>query len=360
MSFSPGFDCSPGFFFTMPCYHPIQAWRSRQGRNSNGSWPLVFNRDDGYPDMEVIVPCGRCIGCRLDKSRDWAVRCMHESSLWDSNLFLTLTYDDAHLPIDNGLDKTHFQKFMKRLRKWVFDPNGLGRVPQYEYFEDDQKHLINGVRFFHCGEYGGKRGRPHYHAIIYNLDFPDKVPYKLAPSGDQLYVSQTLNDLWGFGYCIIGGVTFESCAYVARYIMKKQTGELSFLHYLDPVTGVIRQKEYITMSRAPGIGGQWFERYHDDVFPRGYVLSNGYPAQPPRYYVNLLDKKNHQDYLTYKNKRANIANRYKGAPDNHPDRLFTREQLASIRADQLVRPLDDQVIQQLSSYVDIAENFEKD
>lgn len=319
----------------MPCFHPLRAWRSRHGKNANGSWPLVFNLDDGYADREVIVPCGRCIGCRLDRSRDWAVRCMHESSLYDENVFITLTYDDAHLPIDNSLCKKHYQDFMKRLR----------------FAFPDRK-----IRYFHCGEYGGKRGRPHYHAILFNMDFPDKVPYKRAPSGDQLYISQQLNDLWTHGYCIIGGVTFESCAYVARYIMKKQTGEQSYLHYLDPLTGVIKEREYVTMSRRPGIGGDWFDRYHGDVFPRGYVLSNGHPARPPRYYQNELDKINHEDYLNYKNKSANIAVRYKDSPDNHPDRLTTREELAFIRADQLIRPLDDQVIQQLGSYVDLAES----
>ncbi len=318
----------------MPCFHPITAWRSRAGKNENGSWPLVFNEKDGYSDYKVLVPCGRCVGCRLDRSRDWAVRLMHESSLYDSNLFVTLTYDNAHLPLDGSLNKKHFQDFMKRLRKEFSDVK---------------------IRYFHCGEYGGKYGRPHYHAILFNLDFSDKLPYKLAPDGSQLYISNHLNRLWSHGFCVIGGVTFESCAYVARYIMKKQTGEGSEFSYLDPATGLIRQKEYITMSRRPGIGGAWFKKYHSDVFPRGFVLSNGHPARPPRFYVDQLDKMNHEDCLTYKNKCASIGKSKQNCPDNHPDRLCTREQLALLRTDQLVRPLDANSVSGIDSYVDLLE-----
>lgn len=318
----------------MPCYHPIRAWRSRDGRNASGAWPLVFDIKDGYADKEVIVPCGRCIGCRLDRSRDWAVRCMHESSMWPDNVFLTLTYDDAHMPDDGSLRKKDFQDFMKRLRK---------------HFESRK------IRFFHCGEYGGKLGRPHYHAIVFNLDFDDKYEYKLASDGSQLWISDTLNQIWGKGFCIIGAVTFESCAYVARYIMKKMTGEDSYLHYVDPDTGVIKSKEYVTMSRRPGIGGDWFQKYHSDVFPRGYVLSNGHPASPPRYYEKELDKLNHSAYLSYKDKLAKIARERKNNWDNTPDRLQMRENIALLNSQKLVRPLDSAIVQRYSSYVELAE-----
>jgi len=121
-----------------------------------GKRAIVFNPKYGYPDMPVELPCRQCIGCRLEYSRQWAIRCLHEASLYDENCYITLTYDDQKLPesydIKNGLDLSHFQLFMKRLRK---------------------KYGAK-IRFFHCGEYGEDRGRPHFHACIFNHDFQDK------------------------------------------------------------------------------------------------------------------------------------------------------------------------------------------
>ena len=129
----------------MPCYSPLKGWKDR---DTGG---IVFRGDNGIEEMEVA--CGQCLGCRLDRSRMWAMRIVHESSLHElngGNCFVTLTYDDENVPDDWSLDKSHFQLFMKRLRKWVFSPSGLGRRPEY----DDDGNLVNGVRFFHCGEYG--------------------------------------------------------------------------------------------------------------------------------------------------------------------------------------------------------------
>ena len=116
----------------MPCYYPLQGWRSKE-LTKNGKRAIVFDRKKGYVDQPLEVPCGQCIGCRLDRSRDWALRCIHEAQLHEDNSYITLTYDDDNLPANASLDKSDFQKFMKRLRK------SLG----------DKK-----VRFFHCGEYG--------------------------------------------------------------------------------------------------------------------------------------------------------------------------------------------------------------
>lgn len=137
----------------MPCYHPLTGYRSKSGRDpKSGKWPLTFDLSNAYIDMPVTVPCGQCIGCRLDKSRDWAVRCLHEASLYQDNCFITLTYDDAHLDPLGSLNKDDFVKFMKRLR-FQYGPK---------------------IRFFHCGEYGTLLNRPHHHACIFNFDFYDK------------------------------------------------------------------------------------------------------------------------------------------------------------------------------------------
>ena len=232
----------------MPCFSPLKGWYSKD-RTKLGKRSIVFNPRDGLLDRPIAVPCGQCIGCRLERSRQWATRCVHEASLHENNCFITLTYDDAHLPSDLSLNLVHFQKFMKRLRKRFGD----------------------GIRFFHCGEYGENFGRPHYHACLFNFDLPDRVLWSTR-SGVNLYTSHILSSLWPFGFVTVGDVTFESAAYVARYVMKKVTGKNAQDHYewVHPITGQVyeRAPEYVTMSRRPGIGKGWLEKYMSDVFPR--------------------------------------------------------------------------------------------
>ena len=100
----------------MACYHPIKAYRARR-LNPSGKRGIVFNIKDGYEDMPVELPCGQCMGCRLEHSRQWAIRMMHEASQYENNCFITLTYDNEHLPPDGSLQLSHFQDFFKRFRK---------------------------------------------------------------------------------------------------------------------------------------------------------------------------------------------------------------------------------------------------
>lgn len=212
------------------------------------------------------VPCGQCRGCRTERSRQWAVRCMHEASLQEENCFATLTYAPEYLPTAGSLVKADFQKFMKRLRKFFFPRK---------------------VRFFHAGEYGEDTKRPHYHALLFGVDFADKVVWSkrgLHP----VYRSRQLDELWGRGQCEVGSVTFESAAYVARYVMKKISGEANDWQYevVDEVTGEVhlRGREYATMSRRPGIGRAWLDKYMSDVYPADRVVVAGQAQKPPQYY----------------------------------------------------------------------------
>lgn len=236
----------------MPCYHPMLAYRSRT-RNENGSWPIVFNPNDGHSDLRVELPCGKCIGCRLEKSRQWAIRCEKELKEHDESCFLTLTYDDKWLPKGSTLHPPDFTNFMKKFRRFL-DPLR--------------------IRFFQCGEYG-ELGRPHHHAIIFGYDFKDKELYK-DNYGNPLYTSNQLNALWGLGYATIGSVTFESCAYVARYVLKKIYGEKSDEHYAG------RKPEYVTMSRQPGIGMKYFQKYSAEIYATDTIITRGYPVHPPK------------------------------------------------------------------------------
>lgn len=173
------------------------AWRSTQ----NNGKIVFYDIDHIGKAFSLSLPCGQCIGCRLEYSRQWAIRCMHESTLHDQSCFITLTYSDDNLPEHGTLILRDFQLFMKRLR-----------------FEFSNVK----IRFYHCGEYGEKFGRPHYHALLFGIDFEaDRTLYSQSKQGSKLYVSDTLNKLWNKGFATIGNITFESAAYVARYVVKK-------------------------------------------------------------------------------------------------------------------------------------------
>lgn len=195
----------------MPCYHPIDAWRPD---SYSGDKKLIFKYDvqrcGGRLTPDIKVPCGRCVGCRLERSRQWAMRCMHEAKMHKQNCFITLTYNEENRPYNDDLNYQDFQLFMKRLR---------------ERFQGTT------IKFYMCGEYGPKLGRPHFHACLFGIDFPDRKLWKVTDSKSKLYRSEILEKLWTKGFSSVGDVNFESAAYVARYIMKKVTGEAAELHY---------------------------------------------------------------------------------------------------------------------------------
>ena len=288
---------------TMPCYHPMLAYRSREV-NANGKRPITFNPRDAYSDLTVTLPCGQCIGCRLERSRQWAMRCVHEASQHEDNVFITLTFDQQNLDPSGSLQKADFQKFMKRLRR----STGIK------------------IRYFHCGEYGEKFGRPHHHACLFGIDFPDKKLVKVI-NGNNLYESEELRNNWKLGNHTIGDVTFESAAYVARYITKKITGDQAEAHYQG------KEPEYVTMSRRPGIAANWFARYKTDVFPDDFVVvRNGIICKPPKFYLNQLAE---AELKPIKTKRATEARKRKD--DNSLERLSVKEQVKYSRIKQLTR-----------------------
>jgi hypothetical protein len=276
----------------------------------------------GYDYQKQTVPCGQCVGCRLERSRQWAVRSMHEASLYSKNSFITLTYSDEYLPLGNSLDYTHFQNFMKRLRASAIgsDPvvtsDGITSYP---------------IRFYMAGEYGSLNGRPHFHACIFNYDFPDKTLWMTSPSREKLYRSKILESLWPFGYSSIGDVNFKSAAYVARYIMKKITGSQSQDHYQG------RTPEFNKMSLKPGIGAGWYDKYSADVFPHDYVIVNGKPCKPPRYYDKLyaVDTPFGWDDVQFER----FLTSQKRLDDNTDARLKVKETITLRRLDMLKRKI---------------------
>lgn len=237
---------------------------------------------------------------------------MHEQ-----NSFITLTYDQDHLPESRSLDVKHWQLFAKRLRK------SHGKF-----------------RFYHCGEYGEVTSRPHYHAVIFGLDFShDRKLLKLTKDGHPLYTSPSLDKAWGKGYCNIGEMTMESAAYVARYCMKKVTGKIAEHYYerIDPETGEVfnLKPPYTTMSRKPGIGGTWFEKYEPDVYPRDEVIINAQKSRPPSYYDRQLDKSDPDLLQQIKKQREKDAELF--TRDNTPKRLAVKESIIMKRINKLKR-----------------------
>lgn len=303
----------------MPCYYPLEGWRSKSP-GINGKRAITFNPSEGYTDLPMEVPCGQCIGCRLEKSRQWALRCVHEASLHEDNCFLTLTYNDENLPENNSLNLRDFQLFMKRLRK------------QYG----------SGIRFFHCGEYGEKNGRPHYHAILFNFDFPDKELHSVR-SGNRLYTSVALDNLWNKGFASIGNVTFESAAYVARYCLKKIVGKDASQYYerFNPETGEIVEiaREYATMSRRPGIGHGWYKKFGGETYRDDFVVHDGVKMKPPKAYDRFMEDENPDRYAKIRGRRVREAAKH--ADNNTPERLRVREKVQKRRLQLLPRNLDD-------------------
>lgn len=334
----------------MPCNKPLEGWYSKE-INPSGKRSIVFTPTAALqPDDPIEIPCGQCHACRLEKSRQWAMRCLHEASLHPKNCFITLTFNEENLnKRDNpqSLNKEEFQQFMKRLRFHLVPKNPYKKFskdhPDYDQQKRkrDQWQRENGIRFYMCGEYGDKYGRPHYHAILFNCDFEDKKPWKLN-NGSLLYRSKTLEELWPYGYSSIGDVTFESAAYVARYVMKKRTGENAIYSYceVDFETGEMfnfRLPEYNDMSRRPGIAAWWYEKYSDDL-KKDFVTVNGKKMRVPKYYDRLLEKIDPIELQDLKQKRVEKAQEH--AIINTRERLDQKEAYLAYKCKQLPRKLD--------------------
>ena len=310
----------------MTCYHPLLAYRDNHGG-------ITFNKPDRPWPVGFNLACGQCIGCRLKNSRDWAVRCIHEAQMHQDNCFITLTFSPEALASRSNpysLDKSEFQKFMKRLRK----------------------KFGNNIRYFHVGEYGEQNRRPHYHALLFGLNFSDKELFRKS-NGVSLYTSKDLQKLWPFGFSTIGDVTFESAAYCARYCLKKINGDEKESHYTYtcPETGevITINQEYATMSRgnnfppgdsrhSRGIGYSWFQKYKTDVFPHDYVVvRDKLKVSPPKYYLDLLTEEERGAIIQQRQKISGpVIDKY----DENMDRLWVQEACKQETLKQLLRKLE--------------------
>jgi len=282
------------------------------------------------------LPCGKCTGCRLDKAQEWAVRSIHESRLYNQNCFITLTFNDEHLPDDYSVHVRTLQLFMKKLRK-KYGPS---------------------IRHYACGEYGDLNNRPHYHGLIFNHDFPDKKYYSTTPQGNILYTSESLSKLWSYGFTTLGDLDYQSAGYCTRYNMKKINGAKAPDHYWrqHPFSKqmVSVQPEFATQSRGGrnakgGIGLGYFLKHKAELLASDFCMIEGRKVPIPRYYLDQLTEEELHDLKARRlsgginvdpaSGRIIFHDTTEQKKNKTPERLRVRELVQQSRITQLKRKL---------------------
>ncbi|AXH75413.1 MAG: replication initiator protein [Microviridae sp.] len=323
----------------MPCYRPLLAFHNAE----HGAVYWHESQRNGLC-KQISLPCGQCIGCRLQRAHEWATRCMHEAQLHTENCFITLTYNKEKLQTQSLVHRD-YQLCMKRLR------NALGRIKyanaiaiSESLYETADMGLcpIPQLQYYMAGEYGTKTRRPHFHACLFGINFADRQYWQRTSSGSKLYISATLQNIWPHGFSSIGDVNYESAAYIARYIMTKQTGHSASKYYehVDITTGEITnlKPEYNKMSLRKGIGRDWLKLYLGDVYPKGTtVRKGGQQTKAPKFYDKIYQAQEPDKYEAMKMDRETQALEYRS--DNTPERLRTKERVKLASINQLLREL---------------------
>lgn len=273
-------------------------------RKTNGQYTMAAIGDNAPLQGTVTVPCGQCMPCRVKKSQEWTVRMMHESYMHKESCFITLTYDDEHLPQNNSLVPEHPQKFMKLLRQIVKRQGG------------------NKFRNLYAGEYGEESERAHYHACLFGYWPEDAVLYKTTKQGNKLYTSKTLDKAWGYkGFVTIGEFNSTTAQYVAKYITKAMLGKHADAYTTtDPDTGEVikRYPPFQRSSRMPGLGFNFFEKNKDQLYYFDLTIIDGSPRPLPKYYdrkfrmedkaqFEALKKKRYQKALSFAKQNPNLG-----------------------------------------------------
>ena len=303
----------------MACYHPMDVpYKIGNDGKKHLQWTLLksFQKREAYENFKercendqteykiIQIPCGKCIGCRLAYSREWANRCLLEAKQYQHNQFITLTYATENLSFskEKQLDKETGEIFSmptlvpEELTKFMKD---LRRYYKYHYNHE-------GIRFYACGEYGGLNHRPHFHLIVFNLPIEDKEYLFTTNAKNQVYTSETVSRIWGKGLCSIGDVTWDSAAYVARYVMKKLKGPAKEAY---KKLGIV--PEFVRMSRREGIAKSYYEQNKEEIYKYDEIIlrkkDKTETVKPCSYYDKMFDIENHELMEKIKARRAEIA-----------------------------------------------------
>lgn len=346
----------------MPCPNPMQAYCTVR---PDGKKVLKFSNVLGrmfrngmkMPEDSMAVRCGQCMTCRLERSRVTALRCVHESKMFEHNCFITLTFSDEKMKemcpqIGPGysLVREHTTNFMKRLReKFARGFKYVLRDGKERFFQSKQ------VRAYGCGEYGEvclccrkslkskdpcrcpvyvpDLGRPHYHFCLFNCHFPDRE-YEGGRDGFRYYSSKCLADLWPFGFSSVSDFSFETAAYVARYVTKKVSGKKAVDHYRG------RLPEFaVYPTRGGGLGKPWFDKFgKTDVIPTDSCIARYVKCSVPEYYDRLRARFDPDGLAEAKRLRSERALRY--VHDNTYARLLDKEKCMNAKIKCLVRRLE--------------------
>lgn len=287
----------------MTCYRPVTAWKPLEGG------AISFSEKKNC--REVKLKCSQCIGCRLELREAWALRCYCEMKSHKHSFFLTPTYDDAHLPLHGSLVPDHLSDFMRALRR---------------------KSRLGALRYFGVGEYGERTHRPHYHALVFGPDIPDLRKVNSIRASEDVFRSELVSEAWPYGDVVIGRASLATARYVAGYVVKKYRGKDSEAHYsrVDDATGEIVsvEPEFSRMSRRPGVGLPWLERWWRDVYATGHdsIIVNGKRCAVPRYFRDKLQSLSDvapsilDDVELREFRRSETA-----SLDSSPERLAVRE-----------------------------------
>jgi len=297
----------------MPCYYPKTAYR-KEGGNSG---PIVFQRPTGHSGVYLKIPCGKCMGCLVNKSRMLSIRIIHEAKQHEHNWFGTVTYDDDHIPHGHNLSNRDHRLLHKYIRK--------ARKPL--------KH-----RYVTAAEYGGTTSRPHYHPVLFGLELTDLETWHTNNRGDKFYRAHELEEVWKRGQILVSDLTITSARYVASHTEKtvKEAGNKYDANgkrrpYLavNKETGEITQRvwPFMRYSNKPGIGKGWFDQWMGDL-RHGNMIVNGKKEPIPRYYLEQIKKADQELYDRLREKRLKAIETDEFKWNNTPERLRVREIVA--------------------------------
>jgi hypothetical protein len=280
-----------------------------------------FGKPKLDPEGDIMIPCGKCTECKSKRAAEWALRCRHEMAMHDENCFITLTYNEDKLP-SFLIVKDYFQKFIKKLRKKV----------------------RKKVKYIVSHEYGGRTGRPHHHAILFGWTPPNQSYLMKAPSGEPLFVSQTLENLWtddkreSLGYHSIGEANEKTAFYIASYALK------SCIHTIyDPDTNTpVTVSDTMNVSTRPAIGREFFLEHYKSIIEKEKYL--------PRYYVKLLEKELPYEFEKYQNMICQ-QHKERGIYERHAKFLIDRQkknlEKPGLRSAPEEKALEDKYLDQL-------------